>query len=210
MFSLFSELRKIRDELLAILRSPSRIKTILKIPLYSNALYLMLANVTNALFGFAFWIIVAHLYAPDAVGIASAVISSAGLLELLCGLGLSYGLLRFLFTSNIPIKLINSSFTLTGLLSVAAAAIFLIGLGLWSPGLNILREDPYYAVIFMLYVPVLVLDDLTDQVMTAKRHANLVFIHLLIFNIMRLALPLLSIIWYIRFLERSYIHCSSY
>jgi O-antigen/teichoic acid export membrane protein len=196
MHSLFSELRKIRGELLAIVHSPSRINTILKIPFYSNALYLMLANVTNALFGFGFWIIVAHRYSPDAVGIATAVLSSAGLLELLCGLGLSYGILSFLFTSNTPIKLINASFTLTGLLSLAAAAIFIIGLGLWSPGLKILREDPYYAVIFMLYVPVLVLDDLTDQVMTARRQANLVFIHLLIFNIMRMALPLLLVLFF--------------
>jgi len=165
--------------------------SILHVPLYSNALYLILANGTSAIFGFVFWIIAARLYTTEAVGIASAIISIAALLEMLSGHALGYGLMRFLNSSNNPTKLVNSSFTMASMLSLAVAGIFLIGLGIWAPGLSIIRANPFYMIIFLLYVPILVLDDLTDYVMLARQQARFVFIHSLIFNIFRLALPVL-------------------
>jgi O-antigen/teichoic acid export membrane protein len=196
MHSLFSELRKIGRDILTTVSSLAKINSLLHVPLYSNALYLMLANVANALFGFVFWIIATRLYSTDAVGVASAIISAAALLEMLSGLGLSYGLLRFLRASDNAIKLINSTFTLTGFLSLLAACIFIIGLDIWSPGLSIIRQNPWYLAIFLLYVPILVLDDLTDPVMMAGQQAKFIFVHALIFNILRLALPVLLVVFF--------------
>ena len=191
MHSLFSELRKLKDDILTVVRSPAKMKSLLHIPLYFNAFLLMLANLTNALFGFVFWIIAARLYSTKTVGVGSAIISAAALLEMLCGLGIGYGIIRFLKSSNDAVRLINSSFTLTGLLSLVAAAIFILGLGIWSPALNIIHENPYYLVVFLLYVPILVLDNLTDQVMVAGRQAKFILIHYLIFNTLRIALLVL-------------------
>jgi O-antigen/teichoic acid export membrane protein len=151
----------------------------------------MLSSVTNALFGFVFWIIAARLYSTYAVGIAAAIVPAAALLEGLSGLGLSYGLVRFLKSSQNQVEFINSVLTLTGLLSLAVAGIFITGLRIWSPGLSILRDNPYYLVVFLLYVPMLVLDDLTDWVMVAGRQARFVLIHSLAFNILRLSLLVL-------------------
>jgi O-antigen/teichoic acid export membrane protein len=155
----------------------------------------MLASASTGLFGFVFWIVAARLYTTDVVGIASAIISVAALLETICFLGLGYGLIRFLQSSTDPIKLINSSLTLTGLLSLAAAGIFIVGLNIWSPSLSIIRENPFYMVIFLLYVPMLVLDDLTDHIMIGKRRAMFSFAHILIFNISRLALLVLLVVF---------------
>jgi len=151
----------------------------------------MLANAVLALFGFIFWIIAARLYPAEAVGLASAIISAAGLLAMFAGLDLDYGLIRFLKSSNNPVNLINSCFTLIGLASLAVAGIYIIGLGIWSPGLNIIRENPYYLVIFILFVLVLVFTDLTNQVMMARRQAGFIFISALIFSILKLAMLVL-------------------
>jgi O-antigen/teichoic acid export membrane protein len=191
MHSLFSELRILWDDILALIRSPSKLKSFLHIPLYSNAIYLILANLANALFGFVFWIIAARLYTAEAVGVASAILSAASLLTMLSSLGLGYGLIRFLKSSNNPANLINSSFTLTGLLSLAAAGIYIIGLGVWSPGLHVIRENPLFLVVFLGFTAVSVSTGLMDQAMMAERKAGFIFIRSLIFNILRLSLPVL-------------------
>jgi len=191
MHSLFSELRKLRDDVLAIVHSPSKLNSLLRIPLYANAIYLIMANLANALFGFVFWIIAARLYTAEAVGVGSAILSAASLLTMLSSLGLGYGLIRFLKSSNNPANLINSSFTLTGLLALTAAGMFIIGLGVWSPSLHIIRENPLFLVVFLAFVVVSVLTGLMDQAMMAERKAGFIFIRSLIFNVLRLSLPVL-------------------
>ena len=191
MPSPFSELRKLGDDVLAIVRSPGKMHSLFQVPLYANALYLMMSTVGSALLGFVFWIIAARLYSAEAVGIASAIISAAGLLALLSGLGFDWGLLRFSKSSNNPIKLINSSFTMTGLLSLAAGGIFIIGLGIWSPRLSIIRNDPLYMVTFLFFVLALVFDDLANQVMIGGRLSRFMLIHTFIFSASRLALLVL-------------------
>lgn len=191
MFSFFSELRKLSDDIFSLVHTPSKIKTLFHVSLYSNALYMMLANITSAIFGFVFWIIAAHLYSAELVGTGSAILSAASLLEMLSAIGLGYGLIRFLKSTNNPNKLINSSFTLMGISSLVAAGIFIIGLGFWSPRLNIIRENPFYLVVFLLFVPIMLLDDSTDMVLMAGRQGKFFFIHSLIFNILRILLLVL-------------------
>jgi O-antigen/teichoic acid export membrane protein len=191
MSYLFSGIRKLFGDVLSIVRYPTKINSILQIPLYANALYLILTNTINSVFGFVFWIIASHVYTTEVVGLASAILSAASLLAMLSGLGFGYGLIRFLKASDNPVKLINSTFTVTGLLSLLVAVIFIVGLGIWAPGLDILRENPHYLIVFMLFVPASVLDDLADHAMMGERQAKFVFIHNLIFNILRVALPVL-------------------
>jgi O-antigen/teichoic acid export membrane protein len=185
---LSSKFRILWDDVLATIRSLAKIRSIIHIPLYTNAIYLILSNVSTGIFGFVFWIIAARLYTTEVIGETSGIIAAATMLEMLCFMGFDYGLIRFLKSSNNPVKLINSSFTMIGLFSLAIAGIFIWGLGIWSPGLSIIRENHYYLVIFLLYVPILVLDDLTDQIMIAGRQSKFILMHLLIFNILRLSL----------------------
>jgi len=191
MGSLFSELRKLWDDLLAIARSPAKANSLFRNPLYSNAIYLVTSNILNAIFGFVFWIIAARIYTIEAVGTASATISAVNLLEILSWVGLNFGIIRFLKSNSNPVKLINSGFSLAGFLSLAAGAIFILGLGVWTPGLSIIRLNPLYVAFFLLYVPTEVLYDLTDAVIVARQKAKFIFIKMFVFNISRLVLLVL-------------------
>ena len=97
-----------------------RIRKLLRVSLYRNAGYLMLASGVNSLAGFVFWAVAARLYPAEGVGLAAAAISAMGLLALLSTLGMDYGLIRFLPGSGDKARnILNSCFTLSGLVSVA-------------------------------------------------------------------------------------------
>jgi O-antigen/teichoic acid export membrane protein len=196
MRSVVSKVRKLFTDVMFILRNKQQRQTLLKTPLYYNAIYLMLANVMYALFGFLFWILAARFYSPEDVGLASAVLSSAGLLSMLSGLGIGDGILRFLDTSKVPQKLINTGFNISGLLGLLAAAVFVLGLSVWSPALKFIREDPLYLAVFVLYVPATNLSTQIDQAFMAKRRGGLVLGHTIIFNILRLILPVFLAIYF--------------
>jgi O-antigen/teichoic acid export membrane protein len=187
---------KLVSDVLITISSRERLKTLIKDPLYSNAIFLMLANIVNALFGFVFWIVVARFYSPQDVGLASAIISAASLLTMFSSLGLGYGLIRFLGTSEDPNRLINTSLSIAGSLSIAAALIFILGLGYWSPSLIFIRENPIYLMVFLFLVPVSCLSALTDQTLMAGRRAGFILAKNLIFNVLRLALPILLLAFF--------------
>jgi O-antigen/teichoic acid export membrane protein len=176
-------------DVLSIATSREKLKDVLETPLYANAIYLMLGNVSNSIFGFVFWIMVARLYTAEEAGIGSAIISAAGLLTMLAGLGFGYGLIRFLKSSKDPNKLINTSFTLTALVALAATAIFILGIQVWSPSLKILRTNGPYLVVFLVFVPISALSALIDSSFVAGRKAGFVLARNIIFNVLRISLP---------------------
>ena len=142
--------------------SKDRLKRLFHIPLYSNALYLMIASAASALLGFVFWIIVARFYTPEDVGLASAAIAAIGLLALFSYLGLGAGLVRFLPGSGKDASsMVNTVFTISTLTSILAAFIFIAGLGFWSPALLFLRQNPIYLAAFVLFTIVFTLSSLT-------------------------------------------------
>ena len=56
------------------------LKKYLNDPLYKNSFFVMLTSISNAGFGFIFWMLAAKLYPKEDVGIATALISSMALL----------------------------------------------------------------------------------------------------------------------------------
>ena len=89
-------LYKIFNELRATVTSKDRMKEVIRVPLYSNALFLMGASVFSSLIGFVFWLVAARFYPDEAVGLASALIPAMGLAVSFSKLGLELGLVRFL------------------------------------------------------------------------------------------------------------------
>jgi len=150
------------------------LKGLLSIPLYSNACYLIADTVVVSLLGFAFWVVVAKLYTPAEVGLASATIAAVILLARLSGLGFGYGLIRFLpgagERSN---PLINSCFTIAGLTSLVTALVFVTGLGFWSPALIYIRH-PVLSTSFVFITVMYTLFLLIDQTFIARRCAKYV------------------------------------
>jgi O-antigen/teichoic acid export membrane protein len=190
--NLHSYLYKLLSEVVRIATSKERLKQLLHIPLFSNALYLMMASAGGALFGFFFWLIAARLYSPIDVGLASAAISGASLLAMLANLGLGYGLIRFLpHSGKNASSLINSCFSLGSLTSLVLALIFLVGINLWSPALVFIKENPIYFTAFLLFVLASTLSILTWETFIAERRAGFVLAGGLIFNLLRLPLVIL-------------------
>lgn len=150
------------------------LKGLLSIPLYSNACYLIADTAAVSLLGFAFWVLVAKLYTPTEVGLASATIAAVILLARLSSLGFGYGLIRFLpgagGRSN---TLINSCFTIAGLTSLVVALVFVTGLGFWSPALVYIRQ-PIFSTCFVFVTVMYTLFLLIDQTFIARRCAKYV------------------------------------
>lgn len=168
------------------LTSKEGLKSLYGVSLYRNAIYLMINSAVLALAGFFFWMAATRLYPTEAVGLASAAIAAIGLLALLSTLGLDYGLIRFLPGSGEKARdMINSCFTLGGLISIALALIFLAGLGIWLPALLPIREHPVSFAAFIFFALAFTLQRFTYHVFIAKRRAGFALAQGLTFGLVR-------------------------
>lgn len=146
----------------------------------------MLNSGTLAFTGFVFWVVAARLYPTEAVGLASAAVSTMTLLALFSSLGLGYGLIRFLPSSGDEAKnMINSCFTISGALSIALACIFLGGVKLWSPALLPIREHPVFLTVFVVSTIATTFNTFTNRTFIGKRRANFALGQGLIFSLLR-------------------------
>lgn len=120
--------------------------------LYRNSFYLLMSSVLNAASGFVFWVIAARLYSSDQVGIGSALTSALTLLGFIGTLGLGMGIIRFLPELKDKRTLLNSSFSVALVVSLAVALIFAAGTPVWSPKLLSLRTDALKMAGFACFV----------------------------------------------------------
>ena len=188
-----SPLHKLLTDVVRIATSKKEIKRLFRVPLYSSASYMAVANGVNSLLGFAFWIMVARFYSTEDVGLASAALAATGLLASLAHLGLGMGLIRFLPGSQNRSPMLNTAFTIGLITSVLAAVIFIAGLRLWSPALVFIREDPFYLAAFVLFTVAATLSIHVNEALLAQRRANLVLAKNLVFSLLKLALPLILV-----------------
>jgi O-antigen/teichoic acid export membrane protein len=168
------------------------IKNIFGVSLYRNAIYLIIGSLLNSLFGFVFWIVAARFYTTEEVGLGSAAISAVLLLSNFANLGLGYGMIRFLPKSANPARMINTMLTTSILASVVAAATFLAGLGVWSPALAFIRDNPVYLILFIVFTGVFTAASLLDNAFIATRHSGFTVTKNLIFSVLKIiaAVPL--------------------
>src|SRR5690242_5878766 len=89
--------------------------------LFRNSVFLIASTAIMSVLGFGFWLFVAHLYTPEEVGAASALIAVATLLGNISLLGLDASLVRFLPTSKSQSRDINSAIIAVGSVALAAA-----------------------------------------------------------------------------------------
>lgn len=157
--------------------------------LYRNSIYLMASTFIMAFFGFFFWIINARLYTPEQVGIATTLISVMTLIASFSNLGLNVGLVRFLPNSDHKNELINSSFVLSSITAFVLSVGFLAGLHIFSPSLLFVRDNPIYALSFVLFVVALSNNTIAESLFVAYRSAKYTLIKNSVLSITKLALP---------------------
>ena len=140
-----------------------RLRQFFRIPLYTNAIYLIASTAVTSLLGFFFWMVVARFYTQAEVGFSSAVLSAISLLTILSLVGLNFTLIRFLPNADKPQQLINACFTLSGLISLMIAGIFVAGLRFWSPALSFVGKNAIFAAAFIAFTLLSTLSLLIDD-----------------------------------------------
>ncbi len=115
-----------------------KIKKYLNEPLFKNSIYLMLTSISNAGFGFLFWILAAKLYSKDDVGLATALFSAVNLLILLSRFGLDFSIISF-FPNSDKNSIFNTSVIITTISSILLGIIFILGVDIFSPKLHLLK-----------------------------------------------------------------------
>jgi O-antigen/teichoic acid export membrane protein len=147
----------------------TQIKNWIAEPLYRNSLFLMANIAVTAGLGFFFWMVVARFYTEKEVGLGSAIIAAVSLLAAFSKLGVDFTIIRFLPRAEKPAEMINSCFTLSGIVALAVAGIFIAGLDLWSPDLVFVRENAIFILAFVLFVFGFTLSGIMDFTFIAKR-----------------------------------------
>ncbi len=192
MRRLDSVMREQVSHAVATLAFRERMRQRLRTPLYRNALYLIMASALTGVAGLVFWLLAARFYDAEDVGLASAAISAMQLLALFATLGLDYALIRFLPSAEKDSNaLLNSCLTIGVLTSIIMALIFIAGLGVWSPALLFLRQDPVFLSAFVIFTASGTLYMLLNRAFVARRTAGFTLGQASIFNLLRLSLIML-------------------
>ena len=167
---------------------------LVRIPLYENALFLIMSFGTTSLLGLAFWIVIARLLPADDVGMITALLSIATLISQFAVLGFDYGLMRFLpeaSTNKGP--LITQVFAITGICTISITFLFGITIQWTVPSLSEVLNTPVALTGYMLLVVGVGYYGLVNAVFTGSRSAKFVFTQSVILGVLRIGLIVASI-----------------
>lgn len=158
-------------------------------PLIQSGMSLVVSSVVASGLGFVFWLVAARQFTSAEIGISSAIVTAMILLTDFSQLGLKIGLVRFLPTAGADTRrLIVNSYVTAASIAAVAATVFVVGLDLWAPDLDVLRSSPYVFVFFVLSVACWVLFVLEDSVLLGLRMAPWVPIENGVFGLLKIVL----------------------
>lgn len=164
----------------------------LRAPLYRNAYALVLNTVATSGLGVLYWVVAAHTYTTDAVGLNASAISAMIFLSGLAQLNLTSFLVRFVPAAGAwTARLVGYSYLTSILVSLVVVSVFLLGLGIWTPALGFLRASPLLAGWFVLATVTWSIFTLQDSVLTGLGQAVWVPVENTLFGAVKLILLLL-------------------
>jgi len=135
----------------ALPKNFSEVRRHLQEPLIRNSFFIMASSFAAAGFGFFFWMIAARFYSQADVGIATALMSSMGLLILISRLGLDQSVIRF-FPLRDKNKVLGTAILVPTAVALGAGLIFIAVVDVVSPELTIVRSiAPLYLIILGAY-----------------------------------------------------------
>lgn len=135
----------------ALPKNFSEIRQHLKEPLIRNSFFIMASSFVAAGFGFFFWMIAARLYSQADVGIATALMSSMGLLILISRLGLDQSVIRF-FPQRDKNKVLGTAIIVPTAVALGAGLVFIAVVDTVSPELTVVRTiAPLYLAFLGAY-----------------------------------------------------------
>ncbi len=123
----------------------------LKDPLYRNSLFLLLGRLLNVGMGFLFWLIAARLYPTGEVGIATALITSLGLIVFISSLGFNFSLIRYI-NINVKENVLSTSIIITTVAAAIVAIAYLVIVNNVLHSISILQKTGYALFFFITVV----------------------------------------------------------
>jgi len=147
------------------------LRRLTSVSLYRNASFLVASSVVTTSLGFFFWITVARLYSTTEVGLGSAIISTVNFIALFSAIGLNFSIIRFFSRTDDRREMVNSAFTLTGLVALAVAVVVVFAAGPWSPALDIVRSRTIFIITFLALAVLSTWSTLINSVFIGGRRA---------------------------------------
>ncbi|HVL47297.1 MAG TPA: hypothetical protein VM889_01940 [Candidatus Thermoplasmatota archaeon] len=162
-------------------------------PQYRNGYFLMMNSVVGAATGVAFWLLAARSVEPAALGAAAAAVSAFTLAALLGKLGLDAALVR-----RVPAlgprgrrAILLLALAVGGGLAAAVALAFALALPSLDPQLaGVVGRDGLAIALFALFAVAIGTGWVFDAYFVAERRAGRSFARNLVFNAVRLLLPI--------------------
>ncbi|OPY27125.1 MAG: Polysaccharide biosynthesis protein [Methanocella sp. PtaU1.Bin125] len=164
----------------------SRLRNQPGIQLFKNSFFIIMNKMLAAGTGFVFWLLAARFYSVGDVGVATALISSAGLIMQFSYFGFDYSIIRF-FSKYDRSKIFNTCTILIVSSALVLGTIFLAFVPYFSPELSFI-QTPVYGAIFLLYIVVVTIAQVGAVTFIAARKAEFSFLQNLLLT---LRLPLL-------------------
>ena len=126
-------------------------------PASTDGFPVVAATIISTALSLIFWVVAAHQYAPADLGLAAAAITTVVMLAEVAQLGLRSDLVRVVPRAGEDgRRLTVQSYTLTVVVVVVLASIFVAGLGLWAPAIVALRHSVFTVALFVLTAAFLV------------------------------------------------------
>jgi O-antigen/teichoic acid export membrane protein len=144
--------------------------------LFRNSFYLMVTTGVMAGLGFFFWLINAHLFTTAEIGLATTLISAMSLIALFSLIGFNAAFIRFLPTASDKSEQMNTGLLLVSGASGILSLLFITFLPFISPQLLFIRENPLYAIAFVIACVMNSLNTLTDSIFLGSRDTKYILI----------------------------------
>jgi O-antigen/teichoic acid export membrane protein len=168
----------------------------LRDPAYRGSYALVANTVGTSVIGALYWAVAAHLYTPEELGRATALISALLLVATLSQLNLSSTLMRFLpqMGASTARRLINSSYLISTVTALAGSAIFITLMPRLSSEWSFVGHSAFFAIIFAASVIVWEIFTLQDAALVGLQRAGAVPVENVIYSVAKLGL-LVAGVW---------------
>jgi O-antigen/teichoic acid export membrane protein len=154
-------------------RNFSGVREQLQEPLIRNSFFIMASSLVAAGFGFFFWMIAARLYSQADVGIATALLSSVGLLILISRLGLDQSVIRF-FPLRDKNGVLGTALLVPTAVALGAGLLFIAAVDVISPELAVVRTiAPLYLTVLGAYSLIWVLEGAFNALRKSEHYFTL-------------------------------------
>jgi O-antigen/teichoic acid export membrane protein len=157
--------------------------------MYREGYALVVSGGVASVLGLIYWIVAAHSYTPQVVGLNSAMISVMTLLIGISQMNLASTLVRFVPTAGAATRRLVVTVYLVSLCTAAlVTVIFFAGVEIWTPTLRVLRDSAGFVAAFTLATVAGAAFNLQHSLLTGLRRAVWVPVENAVFSVSKLGL----------------------